>query len=314
MISITEAADVKRFPNDGAFNRLNLQPGLRVTNGASGQRLLLTWAGATDVLLELMNTAELQPGAIALPSNFGASVSSKIILDEVELEDEEGAVSRLIAAYRPRNARETDEDVAAGLHRRTVSARWVERQEMIEHWAARKATAADPFNAALFTLWLQEADPAAKLDFSVTRGDGDVVALDNGTESGDWKGSVLTKAVAQRYAMGVQYGAQSMLQVDVQELWRKPPLMDATCNVRIGTSLPANHRPIFTTKRFDGVMNWIRNADLVEHQEGYRFTRRVIYLGVPNTMRPVPAPDLWGEGPIDEMLYPAESGEEGGRT
>ena len=314
MISITEAADVKRFPNDGAFNRLNLQPGLRVTNGPSGQRLLLTWAGATDALLALMHSAELQPGAIALPSNCGASVTSKIILDEVELEDEEGAVSRLVASYRPRNARETDEDVAAGLHRRTVSARWVERQEMIEHWAARKATTEDPFNAALFTLWLQEADPAAKLDFSVTRGDGDVVALGNTTEDGDWKGSTLTKAVAQRYAMGVQYGAQSMLQVDVQELWRKPPLMDATCNVRIGTNLPANHRPLFTTKRFDGVMNWIRNADLVEHQEGERFTRRIVYLGVPNTMKPVPAPELWGDGPIDEMLYPAESGVEGGQT
>lgn len=313
MISITEAAGVKRFPNDGAFNKLNLQPGLRVTNGPSGQRLLLTWAGATEALLALMHSAELQPGAIALPSNSGVSVSSKIILDEVELEDEEGAVSRLIAAYRPRNARETDEDVAAGLHRRTISARWVERPEMIEHWAARKATDEDPFNAALFTLWLQEADPQAKLDFSVMRGEGDVVALDNETEDGDWKGSTLTKAVAQRYAMGVQYAAQSMLQVDVQELWRKPPLMDATCNVRIG-SLPTNHRPIFTTKRFDGVMHWIRNADLVEHQEGERFARRVVYLGVPNTMRPVPAPDLWGVGPIDEMLYPAENGEEGGRT
>lgn len=310
MIEFTEEADVLRLPDAGTFQRLTLQPRWRVTNGENGPRLVLEWEGGADALLALSETDALRPGAIDLPAGCGVRrPSGRIILDEVEIDGEEADTATLRAVYRKRNARETDEDVAAGLHRRTISARWVERQEVIEHWAARRATDEDPFNGALFALWLQEADPAAKVALKVTRGEDDLVALDNDDEEDEWAGSDLTKAVAQRYALGVQYAGQAMLQVEVAERWRKPPKLDGRCNVRLPQGIPAHHRPLFVMRNVDGKFAWIRHMDAVAQTGEESFERSVVYLGIPNSMRPSPAPSGWGDGPIDEMLYPGIEGD-----
>ena len=301
---------ILRFPSAAAWNQGELQAELRVRNAAGGPRIELDVAGATPALLAAMRTAEFQPGAIALPAGCGASAPGmRIILDEAELSGEEGAAATLRLVYRRRTRLEPDEDVAKGLHSRRIAVRWVERQEMIEHWAARKATSGDPFNGPLFALWLQEADPAAKIAYKVTRGDGDLVALDNTSESGGWKGSALTKAVAQRYAIGVQYAAQSMLQVEVSETWRNLPTVDARCNRIVGATLPEGHRPIYPVEGLAGRFTWIRDSDAIEEPESGLYARTVVYLGIPNDMRPVPAPAKWGDGPVDELLYERAEGQ-----
>lgn len=313
MIEFTQsAADaVERLPGAAAYRELTLQPRWRATAGGEGAGFALEWEAGEETVLELSLRPDLKPGAIALPAGCGVRPPSrKIILDAVEIDGEEGGVATLRATYRFRNARETDGDVADGLHRRTVSGRWVERQETIEHWAARAATDENPFNGTLFALWLQEADPAAKVALSVTRGEGDLVALGNGDETDDaWRGSDLTKGVAQRYALGVQYAAMSMFQVEVSENWRTPPTMCGRCNVRLPRGIPAEHRPLFRMDGVDGKFSWMRAADAVTQRGAESFDRAVVYLGIPNAMRPNPVPEGWGEGPIDEALYPDDAGE-----
>ena len=312
MIEFAEsAADAVVRNPASAFGALMLQPRWRATGGGAGAGFALEWEAGEETVLGLSLRPDLQPGAIALPAGCGVRPPARrIILDEVEIDGEEGGVATLRATYRFRNARETDEDVADGLHRRTVSGRWVERQETIEHWAARAATGENPFNGTLFALWLQEADPAAKAALSVTRGEDDLVALGNTDETDrDWRGSDLTKAVAQRYALGVQYAAMSMFQVEVSENWRTPPTMCGRCNVRLPRGIPANHRPLFRMEGVDGKFSWMRSADIVVQRGAESFDRTVVYLGIPNAMIPAPVPDGWGDGPIDEMLYPPEEGE-----
>lgn len=306
--SFTEQAAVTRFPRAGTWDRLNLQPSFRLSTTAAGPRLRLEWHGSADKLLELQQSdPALQPGSIALPSSCGISSagSEKIILESTDLSGEEGATATLVAEYRKRNKRETDEDVAAGLQSRDIGARWIERQELLEHFLARRKTSGDEvaFNGALFALWLQEADPSAKIAFGVTRGPDDIVSLDNTTESGNWTGSQLTKAAAQRFAMGVQYASKRMMQVEVKETWREPPEIDAKCNVILQGGIPEKHRPLYKIVHFDGKMSWMRAADGATPIQGSLFRRTVVYLGVPNSMRPADPPLLWGQGPIDELLY-----------
>ena len=306
--SFTEQAAVTRFPNDGTWDRLNIQPFFRIAATAAGPRLHLEWHGSADKLLALQQSdPALQPGAIALPSACGISSagSEKIILESTDLSGEDGGTATLVAEYRKRNKRETDEDVAAGLQSRRIGSRWIERQEMIEHFLARRRTVGDEgiFNGPLFALWLQEADPAAKIAFKVTRAEGDLVALDNTSEEGDWAGSKLTLAAAQRFALGVQYASQRMLQVEVDETWRKSPDIDANCNVVLQGGIPQNHRPVFGIKNFDGKFAWMRATDGVVPVDGELYSRKVVYLGVPNSMTPADPPQLWGDGPIDALLY-----------
>lgn len=302
--SFTERAAVTRFPNDGTWDRLNLQPSFRLATTAAGPRLRLEWHGSADKLLELQQSdPALKPGSIALPSSCGISAagSEKIILESTDLSGEEGATATLVAEYRKRNKRETDEDVAAGLQSRNIGARWIERQELLEHFLARRQSKGDEgtFNGALFALWLQEANPAAKLAFSVSMTDGTIVALDDTDDDG----SQLTKAAAQRFAMGIQYASQRMMQVEVNETWREPPEIDAKCNVIIQGGIPEKHRPLYKIAHFDGKMTWMRAVDGAAPIQGSLFRRTVVYLGVPNSMRPADPPLLWGEGPIDNLLY-----------
>ncbi len=306
--SFTEQAAVTRFPNDGTWDRLNLQPSFRLSTTAAGPRIRLEWHGSADKLLELQQSdPALQPGSIALPSSCGISSagSEKIILESTDLSGEEGATATLVAEYRKRNKRETDEDVAAGLQSRDIGARWIERQELLEHFLARRQTKGDEgtFNGALFALWLQEADPSAKIAFRVTRGMDDAVDLDNSDEGFGWAGSPLTKAAAQRFAMGIQYASQRMMQVEVNETWREPPEIDAKCNVIVQGWIPEKHRPLYKVAHFDGKMTWMRAADGATPIRGSLFRRTVVYLGVPNSMRPADPPLLWGDGPIDHLLY-----------
>ena len=163
----------RRFPNDGTWNRLTLQPSFRVSNTAAGIRVSIEWAGAVDSLLELMDSERgLQPGATSLPASCGVSLGGRrIILETAEISGEEGGTAAIRAEYRERNERETDDDVADGLQSRRVGMRWVERQETLEHYVARvKTDESGTFNGALFALWLQEPDPEAKAAFWMAAG------------------------------------------------------------------------------------------------------------------------------------------------
>lgn len=305
MISLpTIESAIQRFPNTSAWNKLELQPSFSVVNTPGGPRFRFEWCGDADKLLEMqLGDETLQPGSTSFPASSGLSAGGWwVILENTDLQGEDGASATLRAEYRRRNKRETAEDVAAGLQSRDIGARWIERQEVLEHYLSRKAAAdaaGSQFNGPLFALWLQEADPAAKADFSVTQADGTVVALDD-TAAG---GSDLTKAAAQRYAMGVQYASQRMLQVEVSEMWRKPPSIDAACNVILAAGIPAKHRPLFSVKHFTGKFAWMRASDAVQPIGGSQFRRQVVYLGVPTSMKPPTPPLFWGSGPIDRLLY-----------
>lgn len=236
----------------------------------------------------------------SLPAGFPCAYfgdGDKIVLADLTVRGDNGSMATLTAVYRRRNDRETDADVALGLRSRTVSARWVERQEMIEHYAARLARSRGfEFDAELFALWLDEPDPALKKAYKVAVGD-EEVELEGGT-----------KAVAQRYAMGIQYAAMRMMQVEVAETWTKPPtITSSNANAVLAGGIPANHRPLFNTTGNSGIaMTWMQLADGVQHHAD-GFARSVVYLGVPQTMMPNPAPDLWGDTPIDALLHPTEN-------
>ena len=211
VIGFDGGTPVRRFPDAAAWDRPVPQPEWRVSRTAAGLRISLSWSGADAALMALLDS-DLAPGATGLPASCGFTLGggAKIILETAELSGEEGGAATLRAEYRERNDRETDEDVAAGLQSRRVGMAWVERQETIEHYVARINTSASgKFNGALFALWLQEPDPAAKAAYSVTRAEGDIVPLGNTTETGEWKGSASTLGAAQRFAMGVQYSERS---------------------------------------------------------------------------------------------------------
>ena len=300
-------AKPRRYPDEATWGRLTPQPSFRLVNTAGGPRMRLEWKGDADALLALCASDDsLKPGSISLPSSCGVSLGGgeRIILETVELSGEEGGAAALSAEYRARNARETDGDVADGLQSRRVAMEWVERQETIEHYVARvKGDDAGVFNGALFALWLQEADPAAKAAYKVTRGDGDLVSLGNESEEGEWKGSASTLGAAQRFAMGVQYASRHMLQVTAEETWRRPPDVDTRCNVVLADGIPPNHRPEGTLQNFSGRFAWMRASDGAAPIDAKLHRRRVVYLGVPESMKPADPPELWGDGPVDALLY-----------
>lgn len=308
--TLDNAAQVQRFPRSGAFDRLTLQPRWEISNGAGGKRLVLEWSGADTALAELAEGESLQRGSTSLPNGAGVSWSPEhgIILDSVDLGGDTAATATLRAEYRQRNARETDEDVAKGLQSRDIGARWVERQETIEHWAARQKNPKldGPFNAALFAAWLSESDPGLRGRLA-TLVDGKEVSLGDDEEDSDtWRGNDFTLAIAQRYNMGVQYVGMHMLQVEVDETWRKPPNISAKCNAKLA-AIPAEHRPLFSVEGFKadgGNHSFIRAADLVVPAGAALFRRKVVYLCIPQSMSPKTPPLGWGQGPVDELLYP----------
>ncbi len=287
----------------GAVDPL-LQADFSLSRNAGARSLVLSVSGPREKVVALAASAAYDIGATILPPEAGSIAlrgGVKIILDDVSVSGAPGAVATLRATFRQRTVRETDADVEKGLQSRTISCQWIERQEFIEHWAARKASADKPFNASLFAAWMQEADPAAKAEYKVTRGVGDLVSLDSDSGSGAWRGSAFTKAVAQRYAMGVQYAAVHQLQVVVREQWRTAPKLSVKCNV-IVNAVPPEHRPINAIDGFD-TFTWMLAGDNVENRVGGLFERTVLYLGLPSSLSPATPPLLWGNGPIDKMLY-----------
>lgn len=255
-------------------------------------------SGPRKAVVDLAVACHRSPAS--LPAGFPCAYfgdGDKIVLADLTVRGDNGAMATLTAVYRRRNERETDADVALGLRSRTISARWIERQEMIEHYAARLARSRGfSFDAELFALWLDEPDPVLKKAYKVAVGE-EEVELEGGT-----------KAVAQRYAMGVQYAAMRMMQVEVAETWTKPPaIRSAVANAVLAGGPPAEHRPLFRLAETGGIaMTWMQLADGVTHNAD-GFARSVIYLGVPQTMMPNPAPDLWGDTPIDALLHPTEN-------
>ncbi len=276
----------------------NLQSRWRFTEGESRIGIVVQLRGnASDIL-----SGRHRVGETELPSGVSLSTNGKIILDDVNIEGEDGGMATETLTYRFRNIREPDSDVADGLQKRVIGTRWIERQEVIEHWAARqKEGGHGKFKAALFQAWLAEQDPATRLAYGVNLGDGgEPVALDDSSQ-----GSALTKAVAQRYAMGVQYAGNRMLQIEVSETWREPPSVSGVCNVRI-TAIPENHRPWFKIENVDGRFDFVRCADMVT-PAGALFARKVVYLCIPKSMKPADPPDFWGDSAVDELLNPVES-------
>ncbi len=293
----TPPKTVQTYGEDGA----QLQSSWRLAESAAGERLVLEWRGPEAAVLDLASGADAQMGSTELPESSGLSVASDngIILEERELSGDDGAAACFRAVFRARNERETDQDVAAGLQSRSVGAQWVERQELLEHFMARLPERdGGAFNPGLFQAWLSESDPGVRIAYQVRTGDEDPVSL----EDSDADGSKLTLAAAQRYAMGVQYAARQMIQVVVRESWRKPPDIDARCNVIID-GIPAEHRPEFKVANFDGRFAWMRARDEVTPAGPLLYSRTVVYLGVPNSMKPADPPEYWGDGPIDELLY-----------
>lgn len=318
---------VSRIGSDAETPKLQVE--LRESRRGASEVLTLEIAGARGAIMDLWNGDSFKPGAIALPSGLPVSLASgsKIILESADLAGEAGAQLSISAVYRKRNERETDADCLAGLLSRTVSCRWVERQEMIEHFAARKAKwMHQTFNARLFALWVDEPDPATKAAFRVTVEDkdenGNVTAtrtypLDpadraDGEDAAPdaLVGSTLTKAVAERFAMGVQYASNRMMQLDVSELWRVPRAINASsANATLSGRPPVVHQPLFQAKETQGVtFFWVLAAD-GEDQTPEGYNRRLVYLGIPSTMSPDPAPTYWGETPVDELVNPVQKGE-----
>lgn len=286
-----------------------LQAHWRFTSGDGGERLLVQLRGAIEKIME----NDRGPGSITLPAGIPLTTSRDIICDSCEVEGDVGGYANLNLVYRLRNIRETNEDVLAGLHRRDISARWVERQETIEHWAARKISpdvsmpasgsggesdhkSEHKFDGALFQAWISEPDAEARLAYKV------VTAAEEIELGG------ITKAVAERYAMGVQYAAVHMMQVEVDEVWRKTPPVAGRCNVRI-PAIPQNHKPLFGLADFKDKFTFVRALDGARPTGGGWFARHVVYLCIPATMKPASPPTGWGDSPVDELLYPAENGD-----
>lgn len=289
--------DSKFAPKVAGDDAPHFQTRWRFTEGDSRIGLVVQLRGKSSEIL----AGRHRVGETELPRDVSLATTGKVILDDVSIEGEDGGMAVETLTYRFRTIREPDSDVADGLQRRVIGSRWIERQEVIEHWAARqKENGHGEFKPALFQAWLAEQDPATRLAYSVNVGADEPVALDDSDQ-----GSPLTKAVAQRYAMGVQYAGNRMLQIEVSETWRTPPSVSGVCNVRI-SSIPDNHRPWFTIDNFDGKFDFVRCADMVT-PTGALFARKIVYLCIPKTMKPANPPDFWGDSAVDELLNPVES-------
>ncbi|MBR1835974.1 MAG: hypothetical protein IJ783_01675 [Kiritimatiellae bacterium] len=304
-ISYNPAAEGRRPVHHGR-TAPTLQSHWRVSGGGVGLRVTVQLRGAVSEIMAL----SYGPGSIVFPTGISLATERKVICESAEVEGDGADTAVLTLVYRARNERETDSDVEAGLQSRVVAMRWVERQETIEHWASRRQPqeGEGEFNANLFQLWISESDPVLRADFKVRTSDDEqeTYYADLSQENPDLDGldgSTITKAVAQRYAMGVQYASNHMLQLEVAETWRRPPPVDARCNVRI-PAIPPEHRPLGTLENFTGKFYFVRTADGTEPLAGGWFSRRVVYLCIPDSMTPANPPELWGTTPVDELLNP----------
>lgn len=288
--TVTEPQTVTRQGSVAAA----LQATWRLSASAAGERLFITLRGPAETVSDLSTDADYRPGATSLPAAVtGLAVTGDIICESAELQVEPGAMASLTLVYRERNARERTTDCEAGLLSRVISSRWVERQEMLEHFMARKSS---DFDATAFAAWLNEPDAAVKASHSYTNESGTVVALENDT-----------LAAAERFDMGVQYAALFMLQIEVSELWNGPVNTSAACNSVI-SAIPAEHRPLFSVDGLEGHFSFMRVCDSVQHRGENLHARTVVYLCLPDDLAPATPPTGWGTGPIDELLYGSAGG------
>ena len=296
MIEISYSYPTEEITSLGNFTTPVLQSSWRFASGAAGDRLVLTLRLRANELGSVID--ECRAGITDIPNYaLPISASGKIICESTDVQFEAGGMATVTLTYRERNERETDADCAKGLLSRTISTRWVERQEMLEHFMARKS---DEFDAAAFAAWMEEPNPVRKAAHSYADETGEVVALE-----GD------TLAAAERFDMGVQYASLYMLQIEVNELWSTPVDTSAQCN-RIINAIPEEHKPLFGIDGLEDYLHYIRCADSVQHRGANLYARTVTYLGLPNSFVPTTPPTGWGSGAFDELLYGDNSGGSGG--
>lgn len=297
-----------------------LQPTIESSRTAAGLQITLEWAGDYATLASFQAGASCTPGAIALPQSLAlVDANVKIKLVDSTLRLEEGGAGTLRNTYAERTVRETDADMALGLISRTASCQWIERQEQIEHFAARlEDNSLGQFNPTLLELWRNEEAADLKANFKVRLYVDDAagnrtylktVDLDNSDTTIDakLKGSALTKAVAQRVAQGVEYASRYIIQVVAKEVWRVPPTISSACNT-ILTGLPAAHVPLFgLNPAIAGTVTWMLVMDYCEQADAGSYHRTTVYMGMPTAMMPNPVPESWGTAPYDALLYATEA-------
>lgn len=138
--------------------------------------LEVSFSGVFNDFAELQNTS-CKIGSIELPaevSSISDYEASTWICEGSTLRLGSGGIAELMSKWRSRNERETDADCANGLLSRTISVRRIERQETLEHYAARiresedgTAESQEGFKEAYFNLWRQEVDPIVRSPFMV---------------------------------------------------------------------------------------------------------------------------------------------------
>lgn len=320
MITLPTPTNAPKLTGSWGSSPGQLQPTIETSRTAAGLQIVLEWAGDYATLATFQSGASCTPGAIALPQSLAlVDANIKIKLVDSVLRLEEGGSGVLRNVYQQRTDRETDADMAAGLISRTASCQWIERQEQIEHFAARITDETKGvFNPTLLELWRNEDAADVKANFQTRLYVDDAagnrtylktVALDNADETIDvkLKGSALTKAVAQRVAQGVEYASRYIVQVVAKEVWRLPPTISSACH-KILSGLPTAHVPLFgLDPTIAGTVVWMLVMDFCDQADAGSYHRTTVYMGMPTAMVPNPVPEYWGTTPYDELLYAKEA-------
>ncbi len=324
-----------KFPSSicKAGNKKPFLSGVTASESGGVKTLEVTFSGVFNDLAELQNES-CKIGSIELPGEVSSISDSEgsiaWICEGSTLRLGTGGIAELLSKWRSRNDRETDEDCANGLLSRTISVRRIERQETLEHYAARirgsedeAADSKEGFKEAYFNLWRQEMDPAVRSAFMVrvpTIGSdgeityGDPLPLYSENATDEPVANKLTKKVAERWAQGVSYASEFFVRVEVQEIWRKvPSSVPLKCNVILTNGIPENHRPLWKPNDYSSVdaLSWMREATEVLHDTSGLYRVNTAYIGMNNRFKPNPVPTDWGDTPFDEMLYEKESGSSG---
>ena len=314
--------------------------GLTATEYGGVKTLEISFSGLFDDIATLQNST-CKIGATTLPDVIDVTTEATESIDGYICEGStlrlgEGGTAELVTRWRLRNERETAEECAAGLLSRTISVRRIERQETIEHYAARsgggeedgatgsEGTGTNGFSETFFNLWRQEADPVARAEFKVRVPTVDALGgvtysdpapLYSEDSSSDAVSTKLTKMVAERWAQGVTYASEFFVRVEVQEVWWKAPAdVKLKCNVILEKGIPENHKPMWKPDDVNNLYYWMREGTDVMHDPSGVYRVNTAYIGMGKNFKPVPVPTGWGKTPFDEMLYEKEGSDSGGGT
>ncbi len=312
--------------------------GITVSESGGAKALEISFTGLFSELTDFQNDS-CCIGTTVLPENVTATgdlVENGWICEGSVLRLQQGGLAELVTRWRLRNERETAEECAAGLLSRTISVRRIERQETIEHYAARsgggeedgatgsEGTGTNGFSETFFNLWRQEADPVARAEFKVRVPTVDALGgvtysdpapLYSEDSSSDAVSTKLTKMVAERWAQGVTYASEFFVRVEVQEVWWKAPAdVKLKCNVILEKGIPENHKPMWKPDDVNNLYYWMREGTDVMHDPSGVYRVNTAYIGMGKNFKPVPVPTGWGSTPFDEMLYEKEGSDSGGGT